>query len=490
MNPIERDLRLELLNSLLTTPHRKLENLHPLHAEMVRQDPLFYVRLAAWYFNNGDVRDHTEMFSATLIASGFEGHREVGLALLRRLPPYEVARVFDFLHGRVRRGPKGEERWGLFLNVPRAMRTEIIRYLREREADPERFDRAALHARKAFKRLYAALRIRPSERAQKTLFDCDPPEGSLAHAIKLLANVKTPAEQAAIIADRKIPLRVAVSSLRQMTPSVLAALIHVMSPQEVVNSLGLLKRRGALQHPELKPLVEARLKEARCAPRVSAFKAKRAAEAAALSEEWEHKLDEVTQDQVRAKGTIKRPTALLVDKSASMQVAIDLALRLGSLISGICEAPLTVHAFDTVTYPIAVGGTDLADWERAFRGIRAGNNTSIGVGMETLRRRRESVEQVIVVTDENENTHPLFVPAYQEYANEMKVSPHVVLVKCGDHSTHLETQLRLSKIPFDTFVFTGDYYALPNLVPLLTRPSRLDLLLEIMAYPLPQRSSA
>jgi len=42
-------------------------------------------------------------------------------------------------------------------------------------------------------------------------------------------------------------------------------------------------------------------------------------------------------------------------------------------------------------------------------------------------------------------------------------------------------------VAFDTFTFAGDYYALPNLVPLLSRPSRLELLLEILETPLPER---
>src|SRR3989442_15751699 len=67
---------------------------------MVTSDPRFYVRLAAWYFDHGDVRDHKEMFIITLVLSDFEGHRDVGLALLRHLPPYEVTRVLDFIHGR------------------------------------------------------------------------------------------------------------------------------------------------------------------------------------------------------------------------------------------------------------------------------------------------------------------------------------------------------------------------------------------------------
>src|SRR6476620_2575218 len=100
MTASERDLRLDILNTLLTTPHRKLEALWGVHDELVRKDPRFYVRLAAWYADNGDVRDHQEMFAIALSTSTFPGHRDVGLALLRELPPYQVGRVVDFIHGR------------------------------------------------------------------------------------------------------------------------------------------------------------------------------------------------------------------------------------------------------------------------------------------------------------------------------------------------------------------------------------------------------
>src|SRR2546428_9611104 len=96
----EQDVRLRLLNTLLTTPHRKLHEIWPVHADMVKTDPRFYVRLAAWYFDHGDVRDHKEMFVITLALSDFPGHRDVGLALLRQLPPYQVVRVLDFINGR------------------------------------------------------------------------------------------------------------------------------------------------------------------------------------------------------------------------------------------------------------------------------------------------------------------------------------------------------------------------------------------------------
>ena len=111
MTTNERDMRAELLNTLLTTPHRDLAALHPLHQAIVDQDPRFYVHLAAWYADHGQVRDHQEMFVVMLCLSDFPGHREVGLALLRRLPPYEVARVVDFIKGAQvkRRRPKTSE---------------------------------------------------------------------------------------------------------------------------------------------------------------------------------------------------------------------------------------------------------------------------------------------------------------------------------------------------------------------------------------------
>jgi hypothetical protein len=42
-------------------------------------------------------------------------------------------------------------------------------------------------------------------------------------------------------------------------------------------------------------------------------------------------------------------------------------------------------------------------------------------------------------------------------------------------------------VQVDTFTFEGDYYSLPNLIPLVSAPSRLELLMEIMATPLPKR---
>jgi hypothetical protein len=304
----EQDLRLHILNTLLTTPHRQLDKVWPVHRDMVEKDPRFYPHLAAWYFDHGEVRDHKEMFIITLVLSSFAGHRDVGLALLRGLPPYQVVRVLDFIHGRKKtvtvrvqgqpvkvpavKGRKERrkrkepevvmtrshpaqvvEEFGLFRNPPRALKTEITRYLREREANHDWFESTVLVARKAVKRLYALLHIAPGERAQKILFEDDPPADSRLAALKHMARASNPEDQARLIVQHQIPYRVAATVVKEMTPEVLAALIDRMSPQELINNLGSLRRQGALDNPDLKVLIEHKLEQARTDTRVSAFKA-------------------------------------------------------------------------------------------------------------------------------------------------------------------------------------------------------------------------
>jgi hypothetical protein len=423
-----------------------------------------------------------------------------------------VVRVLDFIHGRkttkkvraaTERGSKhGKksaesksdaptqtviEEFVLFRNPPRALKTEITRYLREREADAEWFDGSVLAARKALKRLYALLHVKPGERAQQILFGENPPADSRLAALKQLARAKTSVEQARTIIEHRIPYRVTATVVQQMTPTVMLALIDVMSPQELINNLAALKRRGAMDNPNLKSLIEQKLEAAKTSARVSAFKAEEALKAAGLSHEMRCKLEQVADAQVKAKGRIVRPMALFIDKSGSMELAIELGKRLGSMISAICEKELYVYAFDTAAYPIERGGDDLASWEKALKGITAGGGTSCGVPLDFMTRKRQYAEQIIVVTDEGENTAPFFVDALAKCREAVQADPNVCFVRTPGAGTQLKEQCRKAGVMCDAFQFTGDYYALPNLVPLLSRPSKLELLMEIMDYPLPRR---
>ncbi|HZO92112.1 MAG TPA: hypothetical protein VFB38_27585 [Chthonomonadaceae bacterium] len=470
----ERDLRLEMLNSLLTTPHRQLEKVAEVHKEMLIRDPLFYGHLAVWYQHNGDVRDHKEVFVGNLLVSEVPEHRDAGFVLLQEFPPYQVVRVVDFMKQRLGK-------------VPRSARTAVTRYLRKREESATFFDRAALRSRKALKHLYATLHVRPGERADQVLFKEVPPTDSVLFALKELAQATTPEEQAQIIVEHNIPYTTAVGALRELTPTLLVALINAMTPQEAINNLKSLKARGAFNHPEVKQLIESKLEKAQTDVRVSAFKARVASDAAELDAETAARLERVADTQAKQRGRITRPTALLVDKSGSMENAIELGKRIAALISGIADERLLVYAFDTMPYPVQAQGTALGDWERAFNLIRAGGGTSIGCALEAMRQRQQRAEQIVLVTDEGENTPPYFAQVYEAYRSDLNLAPDVLIVRIGRHSAWLEQQLKQKQVQVDTFTFEGDYYSLPNLIPMLTRPSRLELLLEILETPLPVR---
>lgn len=502
----EQDQRLAILNTLLTTPHRKLEGVYPIHKEILASDPLFYVRLAAWYSDNGEIRDHNEMFIINLCLSDFEGHRDVGLALLRELPPYQLARVVNFIHGKktkknviTKKATKNSpavtaevvEEWGLHKNTPRSVRTEIIRYLAEREEKAEWFDACVLSGRKYMKRLYALLHVKPGERAQKILFDETPPEDSKLFALKALGATSVPAEQAKIIMDNKIPFRVATTIVSSMTPTVLMALIQVMSDQEVINNLNMLKKHGVYENEDLKALVKERLKGAKTGKRVAALKAGVAAEAAGVDADMAKQLDEIADTQLKSKGRIKRPTALLIDKSGSMNQAIEIGKRVASMISAIMDANFYVYAFDTMPYPIKADGVDLASWEKAMKGINAKGGTACGIALQGMAKTKQLVEQVIIITDEGDNTTPLFMAGYNDYVKAMGVKPDVTIVRTQNtFEDKVYRACTAAGVQVEAYKFSGDYYALPGLIPYLTKGSRLDLLLEIMNYELPVRKAS
>lgn len=470
----ERDLRLEMLNSLLTTPHRKLEQVAEIHGHILDLDPIFYGHLAVWYQQTGDVRDHKEVFVGNLLSSKLTEHRDAGYMMLQSFPPYEVARIVDFMKQQKNK-------------MPRSARTAVRRYLKEREKNPAFFDRAALRGRKAMKHLYATLHIKPNARADAVLFKDAPPTDSLAYALKQLAKAETPVEQAQLIVEHKLPYAIAIGAVKQVTPTVLVALIHAMTPQEVINNLKSLKDRGAMEHPEVKALIDEKLVAAQTDKRVSALKGKVAIEAANLDAETAAKVERAMDAQIKQRGEIKKPTALLVDKSGSMTQAIEIGKRLAATISGITTADLFVYAFDTMPYPVKAEGANLSDWDRAFQHITANGGTSIGCAVEAMRLRKQLVEQFILVTDEGDNTAPYFGTAYAAYCKDMNVQPNVVIVKVGYSSDFVERQLQPHQAQVDTFTFSGDYYSLPNLIPLLSRPSRLELLMEILETPLPVR---
>ncbi|HTK11545.1 MAG TPA: vWA domain-containing protein [Ktedonobacteraceae bacterium] len=477
MTTHEQDIRVQLLNTFLTTPHRKLEELAPLHTSALERDPLFYAHLAPWYFAKGEVRDHRTLFVAHLATSDFPEFREEAWMLLQQLAPFEVARVLD--HSKRVIG-----------KTPRSLRSAIMHYLRTREKHEKQFDGAALRAQNDLKHLYASLRIKPSPRAQAILFDRRPPEESPLAALKRLAKAESAEEQAAILLEHNIPYTTAIGAIKHLTPALLVAIITTMTPQEVINNLAALKRRGAMDDAEVKALITQKIAEAATDARVSTMKTKKAREIAKVDEETERVLKEVTDQRIASKVEIKRSTALFVDKSGSMARAIEVAKQLAALISAVIHADFHVYAFDSAAFEIktqAKEKTALSDWEEAFKFIKADGATSIGAALAKMTRESVYAEQLLIVTDEGENTAPLLVDAWDEYRKNMHTTPSVIIIQVEGVNERFAAELQRRGVEVIRYQFRGDTYSLPNILPLLAMPSRAELVEMIMQYEMPKR---
>lgn len=476
-----QDIRVELLNQLLTTPHRDLNSLQPLHDKILKEDPLFYLHVAPWYSKNGVIKDSKELFSANLCMHPDKDFREVGLALLEEFPPYQVQRTVDHVH-KVKK------------NIPNSMRTSVKNYLKAREEKPEFFDSAVLHARKSMKRLYALLHISPSERANLILFKNSPPEDSDAFLVKKLAKTSDPSEQARVIIENKIPYRVASSVVKKMTPTVLLALIEVMSPQELINSMGSLQRHGIFDNPDLKKVVEAKLKLVEGSKKISTLKSMVAAKSAGLSDDLNDQLNAIADHQIKSGVRITRPTALLIDKSQSMYASIEIGKQMGSIISSAMAegVPLFCYAFDIMPYEIKPKGTAIADWAEALKYVTASGCTCCGAPMVALKNNKQKVESIVMISDEAENRAPAFLKSYEDYCLTMNVKPSVYMIRCGEFRNDISDKLERAGVELSKIdVRSGaDYYSLPQIVTQLAKPSKLELLLEIMNFKLPKRKTA
>ena len=511
----EQDQRIRFMNSLMTTPHRDLHLVYPVHNQVEQVDPDFYRHFAAWYADNGQVRDHLEVFVTNLVLSKSEKSRNVGLAMLRELPPYQIYRITRFIAGAeekvvekkrtvVRGKPKFEytvkkEKRGLGKNIPRSYRTEVERYFAERESDPTWFDGVVMAARDKVKWLYKTLRLSHDKegRANKILFKGEVPEDSRLQDIKDLAKTTDPSAQAKIIMEKKIPYKIAASVVESMTPAVLLALITVMSDQELINNIGSLRKRGVLANPDLSAVVNERLEKAKKSNKISALKASVAADNAGADDEVSKKLKDVAGAQLQKKGiVINKNIALLIDKSGSMTTAIELGKRLASAIATSINRDniFVAYAFDSMPRKIVSQGKDLASWEKAMSELHAGGGTACGLAIDALTRLDTPVDQIVIISDECVAGAPNVSVGYDNVARKFGFNPSVRIIRCAGNTgrgngIHDPIEKKGS-VDLDRIDFDGDYYSIPNLLLFLNKSSRLDLLLEIMDYPLPERKNS
>lgn len=465
----EVGVRTRLISTFLNSSHGQLKTFTDIHLEAIEKDPIFYGHLARWYSEKGTIRDHNELFAAHLLTSPFPDHRENGFVLLQFLRPYQVKRVVKYCKET--------------LNYPtRALKSAIIFYLTRREKNTNWFDEHVIRDKQSIKFLYSSLHIKPSERAEQILFQEKPPQDSRVYYAKMLSKLRSnPEKQAELILKHKIHFTTALGSVATFTPSLLFALASVMTPQQVINNLKFFEKRGALNNYNIMLIVNEKIQKGISESRVSDFKSLRAVSEISNDSQIAEKLLDMTQKRLLKRGKINEPTAIFVDKSGSMSTCIKIGKLLAVLCSSIAQSDIYVYAFDSNSFEINPDEKNLSSWNKAFEQIIADGSTSIGAPFTKLANKK--VSQILVISDGEENVPPFFADMLKKYEEENEIKCKVIFLKVNNKAnTSFEDSLKGRD--YMTIPFNGDYYTLPNIIPLLCAGNDFELIEEIMSVPL------
>jgi len=469
---VEISARHSLIQSFLEASHGNLARLKPKHEQALQQDPGLYAPLSRWYQQHGTLRDHHQLFTAHLLTSREAEFRDHALVMAQTLRPYQMARVVRYVKENLQKSN-------------RTLRSAVQFYLRRREADPLWFDECVLRDRRSMRYMYATLHIKPNGRAQTILFQEKLPSDSRLQVVRQLHGLKhRPDQQAELIRRHRIQFTTALGAAGPLQPPLMLALIEVMTPQQVINNLKFLQRRGALQIAQARQLIFAKIDQGKRESRVHDTKSMMALQQLDEDPELRRRLLEMSEHRLRERGRLTRPTLLLIDKSGSMDVCVAIGKQLACLCSTIADAPLWVEAFDSESFTIKSEETTYEAWERAFRHIRAHGWTSLGAPLRKLKE--QHYEQILLISDGVENTQPLFCQELVQYQWRTGRQVDVFWLKVGEGSqTSLESSAQSLGVQLNTIPFRGDYYNLPNLVPLLCQQQADDSLVQqVLELPL------
>lgn len=393
---------------------------------------------------------------------------------LNGLPPFRIFRIMQFIDQSD-------------IKVPRLLKSLARTYLHQLEESIDWFDSVALLNRKNLKYAYKRFHVKPSDRAQAILFDDSPPDDSKFAIIKLIVAEPNVNEKARMIIEHEIPYRIASTLIGKFTAAAGVALVSAMTPTEALNSRKWVEASGML---EMKTVKTAYLKKVKRATK-SIASADHRVSAQGTDEDVQAAVQEAKQVATETGKRIESDLLLLVDKSGSMQVAIDVAIKFGARIAPLCDGGLMVIAHDTEGRIIAVPHEEedsLSAWENAFKNIRAGGGTAHQRGWQRALESNFYPQAIVLITDGGENDLN-FTNAVEQYASAHQIEPHVVMIHTPSTISQnvLGPRLEASSLRYDQLDFDGDYYIFDQVPVLLGGPPGKALVQRILDTELPRR---
>jgi len=387
------------------------------------------------------------------------------------------------------------------------LRSAAKSYLKRRELNEKMMIGALLRNRKHIKQFYVRTNTLPQNDENgwinQYLWKGTAPDGSRLAGLNALQKETDPTKQAEIIVDNNLPLQLITSSIGNMTPSIMTAMVIVMTAQELLNWTDWLRKHGAYDNEALKNLIQTKLKDAKTAKRVDALKGAQVAKVVeGLDEETRDLIKSISDTQLKKHGNIGRKTLFAIDKSGSMQDAIELGKQLAASAAQACReevAPI-VYLFDNMATPID-WNTDDGDittktaWDDKLEMVTAGGGTSPAQIIKAMELRKLDIEQIVLVTDEGElapeTAKNNFANELSKYNESRGTEINVIIARIGRHSCdRMERSLKKVGINVDVLICKDvDSVSIPNFIQLLSKPSIFELVQEILNTPLSKRST-
>lgn len=471
LNDNEKDVRLALIQALITCPHGDYRLMWEKHAEVVKADPMFYAHASAWYRKNGKIRDHNLLFAGSLLMKSEGLFRSAGNNLLNCLAPYQAKALSEFVLKTLKRKPS-------------YFRKALLGYTVDLVQNEKRLEGALLKSRKSVKALVWTYHVRTTPAQHAAIFSDKGVklEGRLG-AVKQLAEVTSDEGRAALIAVHRIPFTTAVGALGAdgMTPLTLRALVEVMTPQEVFNMASRLEDYNGYSDGKVQALIEEKMSVAAGDSRVNMAKLSLAVDK--VKSESVKKAVAKTQQAVIQKSAINGEWAVFGDVSGSMSVTIGMMAKVLSLMCAAMKNEPKAYWVNTFAQGIAFPQDKTFEaFQKEFQYVRANGGTALGAGLVQLTK---PVDGVILITDEGDNTYPEFDDGLKVYFERFRHYPNVVIIRVPGSGTTVQSNCKRVGVDVTAFDYTGDYNELNNLLALMKPGARWRLLEEIYATPIP-----
>ena len=494
--------RQELVAEFLRSPHGDLASYRPVVERFAQTDPAFLAHAMVWGKRKGTIRDAVGgMPLATLTLKAYPPElRENSLALLAMLDPRSLLKVWEV--GK----PFPLARWG---------KTKFLRmihgYLKARETCWPWWERTALHYRGYLKTLYRLSVTRPSDEANAILFRRgEPPAGSIFATLQQFSLLDD-AVVAGTIRRERIPVMVCEGVLgsRIQEPAILAAVLDIMTPAQIIKRRRALKRWGAHGVGATRGALTAATARAADHGRKDTLLTATAAAQALVEDDpsLAVELEALQEAQLQASTGIEGNWLIGGDRSPSMEKTIDKARMLAGYLAKRVSGQVLLVFFDREPLVFDVTGKSYADIGRMTAQVQIGDGTCIGCVPAVALERKFPADGIALVSDGGERIRPLFHEVYAKYSRFLGKEPPVYLYKVqglayqtnafgqvlrrngeflrAPEEDFLTSRCQMTGIPYQVFPIADDVdqYGLGTLAETM-RVQRYDLYQEIMETPL------